>query len=95
MCFAIWMEPITYMAIKYPAPICERCGQLMLTVTPSIIERNPNHSRSFRIDASAAVAHSATDAEALSERTQKDREANLIGLIGSANRMIGWQASAP
>jgi hypothetical protein len=27
------MEPITYMAIKYPAPICERCGQLMLTVT--------------------------------------------------------------
>jgi hypothetical protein len=25
------MEPITYMAIKYPAPICG--GQLMLTVT--------------------------------------------------------------
>jgi hypothetical protein len=27
------MEPLTYLAIKYPAPICERCGQLMLTVT--------------------------------------------------------------
>jgi RNase P subunit RPR2 len=26
-------EPITYMAIKYPAPICERCGQTMLTIT--------------------------------------------------------------
>jgi hypothetical protein len=34
-CFAYPMaaEPITYLAIKYPAPICERCGQTMLTVT--------------------------------------------------------------
>jgi hypothetical protein len=26
-------QPITYLAIKYPAPICERCGLAMLTVT--------------------------------------------------------------
>ena len=27
------VQPITYLAIKYPAPICERCGLAMLTVT--------------------------------------------------------------
>jgi RNase P subunit RPR2 len=26
-------EPITYLAIKYPAPICDRCALPMLTVT--------------------------------------------------------------
>jgi hypothetical protein len=25
--------PITHLAIKYPAPICEECDQVMLTVT--------------------------------------------------------------
>jgi RNase P subunit RPR2 len=27
------MELVTYLAIQYPAPICERCGQIMLTIT--------------------------------------------------------------
>ncbi len=26
-------EPVTYLAIKYPAPICDRCALSMLTVT--------------------------------------------------------------
>jgi RNase P subunit RPR2 len=26
-------EPISYMALKYPAPICDRCALPMLTVT--------------------------------------------------------------
>jgi hypothetical protein len=33
VCFAEAMEPVTFLAIQYPAPICERCGQIMLTVT--------------------------------------------------------------
>jgi hypothetical protein len=35
MCFAerMFTRPVTYMAVKYPAPVCDRCGLAMLTVT--------------------------------------------------------------
>jgi RNase P subunit RPR2 len=39
-------NPITHLAIKFPAPICEGCDQVMLTVTEVYSRR---HSESLKL----------------------------------------------
>ena len=33
--------PVTYIALKYPAPLCDSCGTAMLTVTTILDHRTP------------------------------------------------------